>query len=100
MRAVAPGVVRFAGWFRGYGKLVILDQGDQYFSVMGHLQEIFVAVGDSVREGDTLGSAGDTGSLSGPSLYFELRHGSDPLDPGKWLRAPARAVRLPPSTSG
>ena len=99
VRAVAPGVVRFAGWFRGYGKLVILDQGDQYFSVMGHLREIFVAVGDSVNAGDTLGSAGDTGSLSGPSLYFELRHGSEPLDPGEWLRAPSRAVRLAPAPS-
>jgi septal ring factor EnvC (AmiA/AmiB activator) len=86
VRAVAPGVVRFAGWFRGYGKLVILDQGDHYFSVMGHLDELFVAVGDSVNEGDTIGSAGDTGSLSGPSLYFELRRGSQPLDPGEWLR--------------
>jgi septal ring factor EnvC (AmiA/AmiB activator) len=98
VRAVGPGVVRFAGWFRGYGKLVILDQGDQYFSVMGHLRDIFVAVGDSVSEGDTLGSAGDTGSLSGPSLYFELRRGSEPLDPREWLRDGRRVPRTSPAS--
>jgi septal ring factor EnvC (AmiA/AmiB activator) len=92
VRAVAAGVVRYASWFRGYGKLVIVDQGDEYFTVIGHLDEIFVAVGDSVSEGDTLGSVGDTGSLIGPGLYFELRHGSEPLDPGKWLRPVARAA--------
>jgi septal ring factor EnvC (AmiA/AmiB activator) len=83
--AVATGEVRFAGWFRGYGKIVIMDHGDQYFTVSGHLSEIFVQVGDRVRAGDLLGSAGETGTLSGPSLYFELRHGSEPLDPSTWL---------------
>ncbi len=91
VRAVAPGVVRFAGWFRGYGRLVIVDQGDDYFTVLGHLADIFVDVGNAVEAGDMLGSVGDTGSLSGPSLYFEIRKGSDPLDPGEWL-APDHAV--------
>ena len=86
VRAVAPGVVRFAGWFRGYGKLVIVDQGDQYFTVVSHLGELFVEVGDTTGEGDTLGTVGETGSLTGPSLYFEIRHGSEPLDPADWLR--------------
>ena len=85
VRAVAPGVVRFAGWFRGYGRLVIVDQGDDYFTVLGHLADIFVEVGDPVEAGDTLASVGDTGSLTGPSLYFEIRQGSEPLDPGDWL---------------
>ena len=85
VRAVAPGQVRFADWFRGYGKLVIVDHGDQYFTVSGHLSEIFVSVGDVVAEGDTIGSAGATGSLTGPSLYFEIRRGSRPPDPADWL---------------
>ncbi len=84
--AVADGTVRFAGWFRGYGKLVILDHGDDYFTVSGHLDAIAVEVGDRVRAGDTLGSAGETGSLSGPRLYFEIRHGGQALDPAEWLR--------------
>ncbi len=85
VRSVAPGAVRYAGWFRGYGRLVIVDHGDDYFTVMGHLADTFVEVGDMVGEGDTLGSVGDTGSLTGPSLYFELRRGSEPLDPADWL---------------
>jgi murein hydrolase activator len=84
--AVADGEVRFAGWFRGYGKLVILDHGDDYFTVSGHLDEIEVAVADRVRAGDRIGTAGETGSLGGPRLYFEIRRGGEALDPADWLR--------------
>ena len=94
VRAVAPGAVRFAGWFRGYGELVIVDHGDEYFTVSGHLDQIFVQVGDAVSEGDTLGSGGETGSLTGPSLYFELRHGSQPEDPVSWF-APGSVLASP-----
>ncbi|MCZ6465246.1 MAG: peptidoglycan DD-metalloendopeptidase family protein [Proteobacteria bacterium] len=89
VRAVAPGEVRFAGWFRGYGKIVILDHGDQYFTVSGHLDEIVVEVGAVVESRDTIGSVGDTGSLAGASLYFEIRRGSESEDPADWLRAAA-----------
>lgn len=85
VRAVAPGRVRFAGWFSGYGKLVIVDHGDDYFSVCGHLSELEVAVGDAVAAGSALGRVGETGSLAGPRLYFELRRGAQPLDPAGWL---------------
>ena len=86
VRGVADGVVRFAGWFRGYGKIVIVDHGASYFSVSGHLSEIAVSVGDPVKKGDRLGAAGDTGSLAGPRLYFEIRQGGKALDPADWLR--------------
>ncbi len=86
VKAVAAGWVRFAGWFRGYGKLVILDHGDGYFSVSGHLADIWVEVGDEVESRGVIGTVGDTGSLSGPRLYFEIRHGREPQDPRKWLR--------------
>jgi septal ring factor EnvC (AmiA/AmiB activator) len=84
--AVAAGQVRFAGWFRGYGKLVILDHGDEYFTVSGHLADIRVKVGDQVDSRGVIGTVGDTGSLAGPRLYFEVRHGREPQDPRKWLR--------------
>jgi septal ring factor EnvC (AmiA/AmiB activator) len=86
VRAVGDGEVRFAGWFRGYGKLVIVDHGDQYFTVAGHLDQIGVQVGDAVRVGDVIGSAGETGSLGGTLLYFEIRRGSEPLDPLEWMQ--------------
>ena len=84
--AVAAGEVRFAGWFAGYGRMVILDHGDGYFSVSGHLDELKVALGDQLAAGDPIGSAGETGSLTGPRLYFEIRHGAEALDPAEWLR--------------
>ncbi len=59
-----------------------------------HLDEVFVQVGDVVSEGDTLGSVGETGSLSGPSLYFEIRHGSQPEDPAGWF-APQSVLASP-----
>ena len=87
VRAVAPGQVRFAGRFRGYGNLVIVDHGEQYFSVSAHLSRIDVDVGRVVAAGDVVGLVGDSGSLSGPHLYFEVRRGSTALDPAEWLGA-------------
>jgi septal ring factor EnvC (AmiA/AmiB activator) len=85
VHAVAPGRVRYAGRFRGYGKTVILDHGDGYFSVASHLSETAVAVGDTLAARDVIGRVGDTGSLTGPQLYFELRRGGEALDPHDWL---------------
>jgi len=87
VRAVASGRVRFAGWFRGYGRMVILDHGDGYFTVSGHLDELTVETGESVEQGQSLGTVGETGSLTGPRLYFEIRRGARPLDPAAWLSA-------------
>jgi septal ring factor EnvC (AmiA/AmiB activator) len=93
VRAVAPAQVRYAGRFRGYGKTVILDHGDGYFTVSSHLAETGVAVGATVDAGDEIGRVGDTGSLSGPQLYFELRRGSEALDPSDWLAPSGSASR-------
>lgn len=87
VRSVAGGRVRFAGWFRGYGRIVIVDHGDGFHTVSAHLDEIVVAIDDVVVEGQTLGTVGETGSLSGPSLYFELRREGRALDPQSWLSA-------------
>jgi septal ring factor EnvC (AmiA/AmiB activator) len=85
VRSVGLGVARFAGWFRGYGRIVIVDHGDGFHSISGHLDEIFVEVGDPVAEGQALGTVGETGSLGGPSLYFELRRNGEAIDPELWL---------------
>ena len=85
VRAVAPGRVRFAGWFRGYGKIVILDHGAGYFTVSGQLSQIQVQVGEKVKSGQVVGTVGETGSLEGPGLYFEVRRGGVPLNPAEWL---------------
>ena len=82
---MAPGHVRFAGWFSGYGQLVIVDHGDDYFTVFGHLESIDVEPGAAVGLGQQIGAVGETGSLEGPKLYFEVRRGGQPLDPREWL---------------
>ena len=85
VNAIAAGRVLFAGWFRGYGQMVILDHGSGDLSVSGYLDEIRVAAGDSVAAGQPIGSVGETGSSSGPGLYFEIRHDGKAVDPQLWL---------------
>jgi len=87
VHAVAAGRVRYAGRFRGYGNTVILDHGDQYFTVSAHLSELAVSVGDWVEAGESIALSGESGSLSGPQLYFEVRRGSAALDPRDWLKS-------------
>jgi murein hydrolase activator len=84
--AVYPGHVVYTGWFRGYGNLIIVDHGGDYVTLYAHAAEILVAEGDEVREGQTIGTVGETGSLQGPRLYFEVRHQGRPQDPAQWLR--------------
>jgi septal ring factor EnvC (AmiA/AmiB activator) len=87
VHAVADGRVLFAGWFRGYGQIVIIDHGERSVTVSGYLDEIAVGAGDGVRRGQAIGAVGETGSLGGPGLYFEIRREGDPVDPEPWLLA-------------
>jgi len=84
--AVASGQVLYTGWFRGYGNLVIVDHGGEYYTLYAHASNIRVTEGDEVKQGQAIGTVGDTGSLQGPRLYFEVRHGGRPQDPSQWLR--------------
>ena len=65
--------------------MVIVDHGGGWFTVSGHLDTFDVAVEDEVRAGDPIGTAGETGSLTGPRLYFEIRQGTRPLNPRRWV---------------
>lgn len=84
--AVAGGQVLYTGWFRGYGNLIIVDHGAEYYTLYAHAAAIRVAEGDEVKQGQTIGMVGDTGSLQGSRLYFEVRHAGKPQDPTEWLR--------------
>jgi septal ring factor EnvC (AmiA/AmiB activator) len=86
VRAVADGKVVYSGWLRGYGNVIILDHGDGYHTVSAHLDELERRQGDEVKHGDPPGPLGDSGSLKGPDLYFELRHRGAAVDPQLWLR--------------
>jgi septal ring factor EnvC (AmiA/AmiB activator) len=84
--AVYPGHVVYTGWFKGYGNLIILDHGHDYYTLYAHVAEILVKEGDDVRQAQRIGTVGDTGSLAGPRLYFEVRYQGKPQDPEQWLR--------------
>lgn len=90
IHAVKAGRVVFAGWFTGYGKMVILDHGDHLYSVYGYASEIAVDAGRVVNAGDTIASVGATGPVAAPSLYFEIRDHGTPRDPGAYIPALAR----------
>lgn len=86
IRAVCSGKVRYSDWFRGYGKMIIIDHGSNYHTVYAHLEESFKLRGDMVETGEVIATVGDTDSLIGPGLYFEVRHHGNPLDPLKWIK--------------
>ena len=83
--AVSDGSVLFADWFKGYGRLIVIDHGEGYYTVYAHASEIVVRVGDRVAKGQPIGLVGDTGSVAGSQLYFEVRHRGRPQDPVTWL---------------
>jgi septal ring factor EnvC (AmiA/AmiB activator) len=83
VRAVYPGRIAFADLYADYGKTVIVDHGDQHYTVSANLDEVSVRVGDDVGTGTRLGSVGDAGQ--GGLLYFEIRVGSENVDPAPWF---------------
>jgi septal ring factor EnvC (AmiA/AmiB activator) len=86
VRAVADGIVDYCDWLTGYGNCVILNHGQSYYTLYAHLAAVAVKTGQTVSGGDVIGSVGDTGSLKGPMLHFEVRHGANAADPESWLR--------------
>jgi murein hydrolase activator len=84
--AVYGGQVIYTGWFKGYGNLIIVDHEQEYYTLYAHVAEIAVKEGDHVRQGQRIGTVGDTGSLEGTRLYFEVRHQGRPQNPEQWLR--------------
>ena len=88
IRAIYRGKILYAERFKGYGNIIIVDHGDSYYSLSGHLSKILKRAGDRVEAGEVIAFSGDTGSLKGPCLYFELRHQGKTIDPLPWLRTP------------
>ena len=83
--AVFQGKVKYAAWFKGYGNLIILDHGGNYYTLYAHADVIMVKAGEQVTTRQLLGKVGDTDSVKGPHLYFEVRANGKPEDPQQWL---------------
>ena len=85
--AVSDGKIIYSSWFKGYGNMIIIDHGSSYYTLYAHLEEVFRAKGAEIETGEVIATVGDTGSLTGPNLHFEVRHHGKPVDPLKWLEA-------------
>lgn len=83
--AVSDGAVLYADWFKGYGRLIVLDHGDGYYTVYAHVAEMLVKIGDRAAKGQSIALVGNTGSTAGSQLYFEVRYRGRPQDPVAWL---------------
>ncbi|MBM3469815.1 MAG: hypothetical protein FJX73_03375 [Armatimonadetes bacterium] len=79
--AAHAGKVLFAGWYGGYGKLVILDHGDGVSTLYGHLSRISVKTGQNVSRRQVIGYVGSTGYSTGPHLHYEIRRNGRPINP-------------------
>jgi septal ring factor EnvC (AmiA/AmiB activator) len=83
--AVCDGNVIDVKWFRAMGNLIILDHGGGYYTVYGHLNEVYVNTGDMLAQGEMLGRLGDKSGLYGSNLHFQIWKGQNDYDPETWL---------------
>jgi murein DD-endopeptidase MepM/ murein hydrolase activator NlpD len=88
VRSVAKGRVEFTNDdFASFGQVVVVNHGDGYYTLYGHLSEILVTTGQEVQAGQSIGRVGDSGtSLKGTVLHFEVRKGGTALNPEDWLQ--------------
>jgi septal ring factor EnvC (AmiA/AmiB activator) len=85
--AVHRGRVDYVNWLPGYGQCIILNHGSGYFTLYAHTSSVLVNVGDTVEQGDVIATVGDTGSLLGDVLHFEIRKDAEPINPAPWMRS-------------
>jgi len=90
IRAVAAGTVEFVDWIDAYGKCVILNHGDGYYTLYAHVSATYVTLGQSIAHGAVIAEVGDTGSLDGFECHFEIRKSKSAVNPLEWL-TPRRA---------
>ena len=85
--ATADGVINFAGWEKGYGKLIKIKHDFGYETRYAHLSKINVSVGQRISQGDRIGKMGNTGRSTGTHLHYEIRRNGKPINPMKYIRA-------------
>lgn len=86
IKAVEKGRVVFANRLAGYGNMIVVDHGQRFFTIYGHLSELAKQNGEPVQKGEVVGRVGDSDSIQGAKLYFEIRRDGRPVDPLPWLR--------------
>ena len=86
IRTVLGGVVTTITYIRGYGTTIIVDHGGGFYTVYSHVTNIQTNVDSQVRNGDVIAYMGDSGSINGSKLHFEIWGKGQKLNPEKWLR--------------
>ncbi|MDI3340801.1 MAG: peptidoglycan DD-metalloendopeptidase family protein [Sphaerobacter sp.] len=86
VRATGAGVVRVAGWYGGYGNLVVIDHGNGISSYYGHNATLLVSVGQRVEPGQVIGLSGNTGRSTGAHVHYEIRVNNRPVDPTPYVQ--------------
>lgn len=86
VNSVFAGKIAFAGELPGFGRTVIVDHGDHYYSVYGDNETLKVTAGQEVTQNQVIALSGVSPHQFGPGLYFEIRHFSEPTDPRSWMK--------------
>lgn len=85
VRSISHGVVTAITWVRGMGNVIIINHFGGYFSVYSHLSQITVTIDEEVTMGQVIGNVGDSGSLQGAMLHFQIWKNNEALNPEEWL---------------
>ncbi|MBV9769820.1 MAG: M23 family metallopeptidase [Bryobacterales bacterium] len=85
VRVAADGVVAYADWEGGYGRLIIVDHGSGVQTYYGHLSAFEVVPGQEVRRADVIARSGASGRVTSPHLHYEVRLGGTPVNPYPYL---------------
>ncbi len=86
VKASARGRVAYVGFMHRYGLIVIIEHEDNHFTLYGHLDNVATSAGETVGIGEVIGQVGDSGGHERTGVYFEVRKGTEPLDPSSWLQ--------------
>jgi murein DD-endopeptidase MepM/ murein hydrolase activator NlpD len=93
VHATADGIVVHAGWNGGYGRCVIIEHGNNYQTWYAHLSRLDVLEGQEIRQGETVGAVGTSGRSTGAHLHYEVRVGSTPVNPYRFLARASAVVK-------
>jgi len=85
IQATADGIVELAGWDGGYGNSVVISHGNGLSTRYGHMSDIKVKVGQTVKKGETIGLMGSTGRSTGTHVHYEILKNGVPVNPISYL---------------
>ena len=86
IKAINNGDILYSGYLNGYGNIIIIDHGKNYYSLYGNNTKNLVQTGMRIQKGDIIAFSGNSGNISPNALYFEIRYKAEPQNPLKWLK--------------